>query len=167
MDYGVRLCMGRFNAGREGKVNRAFRRLALRQKEYRDPVRVPIPALFDEFAVFDDIDRMLQKISHGEIEFCDGRPVMMAADGNYYEIVPALQGWISAWKAFIRKFSLDLDQDALIRLCNCLHYSVPIHRSLIKDAKAVVKDQRRLFRTIPRDLLASAARTEQIRLFLG
>ena len=147
-------------------MNRQMRRIAARQREYKAPTVVPVPALFDEFAVFNDLERVLEKIEHGEIEHANGQPVMMAGDGHWYEIIPALNGWISAWKAFDIKFHLNHDLSALVRLSNCLNYATPIQHSLLDSAKQVLREQRRLFRMIPRDALASAARTEQIRLFL-
>lgn len=146
-------------------MNRAMRRAAANAKpiEYQ---RVPLPSLVDEFTVFNDIERVLQKIEHGEIEHSNGRPVMMAGDGGWYEIVPALNGWISAWKKFNTKFQLGHDVGTLVRLCNCLEYASPISHSLLKAAQEVLLEQRRLFRSIPRSELASAARTEQIRIFL-
>lgn len=146
-------------------MNRAMRRAAERSKptEYK---RVLLPPILDEFTVFNDIERVLEKIEHGEIEHSGGKPVMMAADGHWYEIVPALNGWVSAWKRFDQQFQLSHDVGPLVRLCNCLNYGTPIQPSMVKAAKEVMNEQRRLFRLIPRDQLASAARTEQIRLFL-
>lgn len=57
-------------------MNRAMRRAAARAKplEYQ---RVDLPRHIDEFAVFGDIERVLEKIEHGEIEFSQGVPVML------------------------------------------------------------------------------------------
>lgn len=147
-------------------MNRAQRRAAERAKpqEYRT---VPLPKMLDEFTVFNDLERMLEKIEHGEIEHANGKPIMMASNGEWYEVVPALNGWISAWKMFDQKFQLHHDLSALVRLANCLDHGVLIQIGLLKSAKAVIAEQRRLFRLIPRDQIASAARTKQIALMMG
>ena len=146
-------------------MNRAMRRAASRAKplEYQ---RVDLPRHLDELAVFGDIERVLEKIEHGEIEFSQGVPVMLASDGGWYEVIPALNGWISVWKAFDQKFQLGHDLSALVRLCNCLNYNQPLREDQVRAAKTVLTEQRRLFRTLPRDQIASAAKTEQIRMLM-
>lgn len=147
-------------------MNRAMRRIAERQKHYPAPKRVDLPRYLDEFTVFSDIERVLEKIEHGEIEHANGVPVMMASNGNWYEVIPALNGWISAWKSFDAKFGLNHDLSALVRMSNCLHNLVPITDRQVRAARAVLDEQRKLFRRIPRDDIASAAKTEQIRLMM-
>jgi hypothetical protein len=115
-------------------MNRAMRRAAARAKplEYQ---RVDLPRHLDELAVFGDIERVLEKIEHGEIEFSQGVPVMLASDGGWYEVIPALNGWISVWKAFDQKFQLGHDLSALVRLCNCLNYNQPLREDQVRAAK--------------------------------
>ncbi len=91
---------------------------------------------------------------------------MMVGTGEWTEVVPALNGWISAWKAFDQRFQLGHDLSPMVRLCNCLNYGTPLTPRQIQAARDVLKEQRRLFRTLPRDQIASAARTEQIRMYL-
>lgn len=147
-------------------MNRAMRRAAARAKPIGPGKVVPLPKVFDEFAVFNDIDRVLEKIGNGEIEFANGVPVAMSSAGEWYEVIPALNGWISAWKRFNTQFNLNHDLSALVRLCNCLHYGTLVPQSLINSAKAVLAEERRLFKLIDRDALASAAKTEQIALLM-
>lgn len=147
-------------------MNRAMRRLAARQKYYPAPTHVDLPKYLDEFTVFNDIDRVMEKIEHGEIEHANGVPIMLASNGEWCEVIPAMNGWISAWKNFDKKFQLNHDVSPLVRLCNCLNYAKPISEHQIKAARRTVNEQRRLFRQIPRDALASTARTEQIRILM-
>lgn len=148
-------------------MNRQLRRIAAKQKYMPPPKRVELPKLLDEYEVFTDVERLLDKIELGEIEFVDNNPVMQYKDGEWYEIIPAMNGWISAWKMFDQKFKLNHDVSPLVRLCNQLNYNSPISMSQLQAARATVLEQRRLFRSLPRDEIASAARTKQIALYLG
>ena len=147
-------------------MNRQLRRIAARQKPLPEPRRVPIPKILDEYDVFTDVERLLDKIELGEMETVNGNFVMQYKDGEWYEVVPALNGWISAWKMFDQKFKLNHDVAPLVRLCNQLNYSSPITLKQLQEARATVMEERRLFRQIPRDDLASAAKTKQIALYL-
>jgi len=146
-------------------MNRAMRRATARAKpiEFK---QVPVPKWLDEFEIFDPIDRMLQKLENGEIEYHQGHAVFMAGNGEWCEVVPALNGWISVWKRFDQHFQLGHDLSAMVRLCNCLNYSQPLTEHQVAAARKVYKEQVRLFRTLPRDALASVTRTEQIRMLL-
>lgn len=148
-------------------MNRQLRRIAARQKPLPEPRRVPIPKILDEYDVFTDVERLLDKIELGEMETVNGNFVMQYKDGEWYEVVPALNGWISAWKMFDQKFKLNHDVSPLVRLCNQLNYSSPITIRQLQEARATVMEERRLFRQIPRDDLASAAKTKQIALYMG
>lgn len=148
-------------------MNRQLRRIAARQKPLPEPRRVPIPKILDEYDVFTDVERLLDKIELGEMETVNGNFVMQYKDGEWYEVVPALNGWISAWKMFDQKFKLNHDVAPLVRLCNQLNYSSPITIRQLQEARATVMEERRLFRQIPRDDLASAAKTKQIALYMG
>jgi hypothetical protein len=146
-------------------MNRAMRRAAARVKpiEFKQE---PLPKWLDEFEIFDPIDRMLQKLENGEIEYHQGSAVFMAGSGEWCQVVPALNGWISVWKRFDQHFQLGHDLSPMVRLCNCLNYSQPLTEHQVAAARKVYKEQIRLFRTLPRDALASITRTEQIRMLL-
>ena len=147
-------------------MNRAERRAAAHAKSHPQCKVVALSRVFDQFAVFDGIERILAKISSGEVDFANGAPIFQAVDGGWFESVPALQGWISAWKRFNTKFDLNHDVGALERLCNALYYGMTIPRVLLDAANKVIAEERRLFKNIPRDELASAAKTEQIALLM-
>lgn len=148
-------------------MNRQLRRIAAKQKYYPEPKKVALPKILDEYDVFTDIERLLDKVELGEIEHINGNPVMQYKDGEWYEVVPAMNGWISAWKMFDQKFQLNHDVAPLVRLCNQLNYNSPITIKQLQEARAVVMEQRRLFRSLPRDEIASAAKTKQIALLMG
>ena len=147
-------------------MNRQLRRIAARQKYLPEPKQVPIPKILDEYDVFTDVERLLDKIELGEMESVNGNIVMQYKDGEWYEVVPALNGWISAWKMFDQKFKLNHDVAPLVKICNQLNYNSPISVRQLQEARATVMEERKLFRSIPRDELASAARTKQIQLLI-
>ena len=147
-------------------MNRQLRRIASRQKYIAPPRVVPIPSLFDEWAVFDGITGIIQKLERGEIEAVNGVPVFQDEKGQWCEVCPALSGWISVWERYDRSFSLDLVQDPLAKLHNKLLYSMPLTIGDVADAKGVLEQQRKIFRKLDRNKLASLAITEQISLLL-
>lgn len=146
-------------------MNRAMRRAADRAKPIEHK-RVDLPKYLDEFTIFSDIERVLEKLGNGEIEHVGGKAVFMASNGEWCQIVPALNGWISVWKRYDAQFKLNHDVSALVRVCNKLNYNAPLTEAQVKAAKDTVDNQRRLFRRLNRDQLASVAKTEQIAIFL-
>lgn len=147
-------------------MNRATRRAAMKAKPQTEKV-LRIHPLLDRHFVFDDWERLLQKIEHGELEHVNGKPVMMMTGGEWGEVVPCMNGYVSAWKSICMKFDVEHDLSALVRLANCLHYGSPISQGLLDSSKAVIREQRRIFGQLNRQEIASAARTEQIKMMIN
>lgn len=128
--------------------------------------RMALPKILDEFAIFSDIDRIMQKLEHGEIEHANGRPIFLSATGEWCEVVPALNGWISVWKRYDQQFALQHDLSPLVRVCNKLNFNSPLTPAQVQAAKDTISAQRKLFKRLNRDEIASAARTEQTAILL-
>lgn len=146
-------------------MNRKERREAARRR----PVsyqRVALPRHLDEQIIFSDWERVLEKLEHGAIEYQGETPVMLTAQGKWEEIVPAMRGWILSWIGFSEKFNLNHDVTPLDTVCRALYYGKLLTLEQVKAAQTCLMEERKLFRTIDRDALASAARTEQIKMFL-
>ena len=116
-------------------MNRQLRRIASRQKYIAPPRVVPLPSLFDEWAVFNGITSILQKLERGEIEAANGIPVFQDEKGQWCEVCPALSGWISVLERYDRTFSLGLVQDPLAKLQNKLLYSMPLTPAMLPAPK--------------------------------
>lgn len=139
-------------------MNRALRRSAARAKKgsKKDKV-IPIPKFIDKFQQFDEIDRLFQKISHGEIEYqyCEDtdseRPVLLSKNGNYFDVCSALTGWMELWRevAAIKKFTAY--SDMAMALVNVkLKRGVEITFKELSDCLVVVGKQKKMFSEIDR-----------------
>lgn len=146
-------------------MNRKERRAAAKGKRISYQ-RVELPRHLDEMIIFSDWERVLEKLEHGQIEFAEDKPVMLTAQGTWEEIVPAMRGWILTWIGFNAKFKLNHDVTPLDTVCRALYYNEMLTLEQVQAAKACLLEERKLFRTINRDEIASAARTEQIKMYL-
>lgn len=147
-------------------MNRALRRAAARQKPLQPPKVIELPGPLDEWSVFNNIHTILKKLEYGHIEHAGNKPVFLDETGKWFEICPALSGWISCWERVDRHYNLEIDQDPLAKLHNKLNYGMLLAYDDILAAMKVVDIQRSWFRKLPRAELRSLAKTEQIALFL-
>lgn len=154
------------------EMNRAARRALEKQRRrnrhYRpDEITVPFPTVLDEWVVFNNITRILDRIATiGELEHEKGQPMFMNEEGRWFPICPSLEGWIRCWERIDRECQLGLIQDNLAKLHNKLRYMSPITAADIAAANAVVNKQRRWFRKLDRQLLTRLAKTEQVAMFM-
>jgi len=150
-------------------MNRAQRRQAERNdrrgKVFTERV-VPLPALLDEFTVFDMPQTILEQISHGSVDSIQGIPVFRDNTGVWTEITPALSGWIFTWQKLNRDLHLELNLNPLRTICARLQNNVPITRENIKNALECLNACRQAFRTSDRKQIVSIAKTAQIAILI-
>jgi hypothetical protein len=110
-----------------------------------------------EFETFDTIERMFEKLRNGEIEYEGSKPVIMGLHGEYYELLPAFDGWVKYWRELTEQQGIAYDDGAMMRLRNSLEYGMPLTEKQVEDAYAVVKLQRQLYRAIPKSITTKVA----------
>lgn len=154
-------------------MNRAQRRAAERARPM-PPRRKFIPKPMDELEQFDTIERLFQKLRHGSVE-TDGRQVViMSLQGEFYAVLPAMDGWLEYWQEVAARFQVEYDDKPLRKLQKSLEYDKPLTTAEVDAAYAVVQKEREMFRSIPRNELSKIAieimrriqTTEEIREFL-
>ncbi len=146
--------------------NRAQRRAMKRIKHMPAERVVPLPALLDEFTVFDMPQTILDQISNGQIDAAQGVPVFRDNAGVWTEIVPALEGWILTWQMINEKLQLALDLQPLSILSKRLHNNVPLTRENISAAQQSLLQCRQAFRRSNRQQIISIAKTAQISILI-
>lgn len=105
------------------------------------------PTIADYAKAFGSIDAMLDKLSQGWIHAAQGQPVFRnPADGVWYDIPAAMEGWIDVWARLCRHYGLELDLDPLARLSIRLRYGTPIGPEDVERAVAVVIACKRSYR---------------------
>lgn len=150
-------------------MNRALRRQAAKDARRgitRTERVVPLPALLDEFTVFDMPQCILNQIANGAIDSIQGVPVFKDNTGTWCEVSPALEGWILTWKKINTELHLNLDLQALIALHKRLYHAMPITRELIGHALMCLDACRIAFRTNNRQEIVRIAKTAQIQIYL-
>ena len=158
-------------------MNRTQRRLAKRQAKAK-PNRsksIYTTNFSLEFETFDTIERMFLKLRNGEIEYEGAHPVIMGLHGEFYRVLPAMDGWLQYWRELTEAHGLDYDDRALRKLYNSLEYGKPLNVAEIDAAYAVVKRQRELYRALPKSVTTATAhrvmadirRTDEIRELMG
>jgi len=150
-------------------MNRAQRRHAERNdrrgKVYTERV-VPLPALLDEFTVFDMPQTILDQISHGSVDSIQGVPVFRDNAGVWTEITPSLSGWIFTWQKLNRELSLELNLNPLRTICARLENNVPVTKENIRNALKCLDECRKAFRVSNRQKIVSIAKTAQLQILL-
>jgi len=156
----------RFNQCNTTTMNRAQRRAMMRNKQRLAERFVPLPALLDEFTIFDMPQTILDKLRNGEIEAYQGRPVFRDNTGAICEICPALSGWIYTWQRINDELGLNINLDPLGRLHNKLQADMPLQLADIEAAETTLTTMRQVFRASDRRQIASIAKTAQIAILI-
>jgi len=147
-------------------INRAQRRAMLRNKQKLSERLVPLPALLDEFTIFDMPQTIMEKLRNGEIEAYQGRPVFRDNTGTLCEICPALSGWIFTWQRINDELGLNINLEPLGKLHNKLQADMPLQPADVDAADATLKIMRQVFRASDRNRIASIAKTAQIAILI-
>lgn len=150
-------------------TNRALRRQLERDQRRgidRSERVVGLPPMLDEFTIFDTPQTILDRISAGEIEAVNGRPVFRDNTGAWCEVCPALDGWIFTWQRISNELDMRLDLSALSKLNNKLRYDMSISELEVKAGHAALNKIRQAFRTGDRSRIATLAREAQIAILM-
>lgn len=148
-------------------MNRQLRRAAARARptgNRHDHARIPKIILQDRD--FSQIDLLILKLRKGEVETIDGHIIMRNMDGETYRVIPALEGWIEYWRGLAERTGVEYDDGGLVRLKNRLERGMPLTIQAIDAAAEVVDTQRRMFFSIPAQLISSQATTQQIKMLM-
>lgn len=127
---------------------------------------VPLPALLDEFTIFDIPQTILDRCQAGEIESAAGVPIFRDNTGAWCEVCPALSGWIFTWQKISDSLQLQLDLEAMRRVYKRLNVSMPLTEADISGAQAVLYRLRMVFRRNDRKQIAALARDAQIAILM-
>jgi len=69
---------------------------------------VPLPALLDEFTVFDMPQSIINQLLNGAIDCANDVPVFRDNSGQWCEVLPALEGWLFTWRKLDEELNLHL-----------------------------------------------------------
>lgn len=127
---------------------------------------VPLPALLDEFTVFDMPQSIIDQLAAGSIDAADGVPVFRDNTGGWCEVVPALEGWLFTWRKISAALDLGLLFYSFTLLSNRLHLGELIEAIHIDNAAVELAFCRRAFRTANRQKIVSLAKTAQIQILM-
>jgi len=127
-----------------------------------------VPKWLDKFEQFDDIERLFQKLIHGQIEFDvkSDRPVMLSNKGHYFDVCSALDGWCIYWNSLAVKHGYDYDDHALVKLNNKLSNKIDLSFKDIQQAIETIDRQKKMFDLTPRHEVSYMARTVETRLLI-
>ena len=123
---------------------------------------VSLPALMDEFTIFDIPQTILDRISAGEIEAANGVPIFRDNTGAWCEVCPALDGWIFTWQRISDAMQLELDLQPLQKIHTKLDRNMPIFLEDITAGLHALLLTRLAFRENDRSRIAQLARDAQI-----
>jgi len=143
-------------------MNRAMRRLLARGKGLQQETVVPLPAMIDEWNIFDIPERILHKLRNGEIEAVRGVPVFQDNTGELCEVCPALSGWIFTWNHINEKLGLNLNMTPLGKLHNKLNAAMMLTEQDVCAAQAALDSIRAIFRASDRQRIKQLAQDAQI-----
>lgn len=145
-------------------MNRAQRRAAARVKPQTAAIR-PVPMALDEMMVFDDIEQILLKITHGQIEHIRGTPVYWH-DGEWCDVCFAISSFQQVWQAISDGLGLNICLAPIGKLHNKLHANMPATEADLQDVATTILTLRQVFRAANRQQLAELATKAQIQIYM-
>ena len=151
-------------------LNRAQRRQA--EKNARRGIVhteriVPLPAMLDEFTVFDMPQSIIEQLKNGAIDTAEDVPVFRDNSGQWCEVVPALEGWLFTWRKINTELSLGLSFYYLTLLSNRLSKGEFLHPKHIEHSTNELMACRVAFRKADRKKIVSIAKTAQLQILLN
>lgn len=126
----------------------------------RRPLR---PTIVDMMKAFGAVDSMLAKLAEGWIHDVQGRPAFREpANGKWYEIPAAMDGWVALWERLDARYALGLDLEPIRKIIARLRYSTPIPPELVEQAEKVVIQCKRAYRRMDVYEIGSIVKTQLI-----
>jgi hypothetical protein len=112
---------------------------------------------------FGAIDAMMQRLAEGWTHEIDGRAAFRdPVSGQWYEIAPALDGWIALWERLDRHYTLLLDLDPMRTISARLAAGEDIPPELVDAAVALVTACKRAYRRMDMYEVKTIVRTQLI-----
>jgi len=140
------------------------------RKRYRRDLRRVAkcrPMLDEIYRVFQPLEHVFNELKRGEITCtAQGVPIFPDDDGTYYEIVPALSGWIDLWQRMDEQCALGIDLKPLTQLVGKLNYMMPLTPDDVQRAYDVINQQRQAYRGMDVFAVKKLVRTQEIAIAL-
>lgn len=131
------------------------------RKTARQDLRRP-PHIHQAYQTFLPIYDLLDEISRGEVDAVDGKPIMRIWGGDHCEVCPAIEGWISCWDRIVSGERLQIDLDPLRQLHRALISGELLTLDQVEAARRVTDQCHAAYCALPREVILSHSRTEQI-----
>lgn len=146
-------------------MNRALRRAKPRQKKMNRSGMMQVPNWFDKFQKFDDIERIFQKLIHGEIEFNTetNRPTITSSRGIVYDVCDEIEDWIVLWRRVAEKYEKHYNDEGLVTVNNRLLNGLALSHFDIVKGISVVNRQKEIFDELGQKTVGEVAKDLQIK----
>ena len=128
---------------------------------------VPLPALLDEFTVFDMPQSIIDQLLNGAIDCANDVPVFRDNSGQWCEVLPALEGWLFTWQKINKELYLYLSFYSLALVAECLQKGEFIYEGYVKNAARELQHCREAFRTADRKEIVRIAKNAQLQILLN
>lgn len=121
------------------------------------------PTFADMLKAFGCIDAMLARLADGWIHELQGAAVFKnPADGVWYDIPAAMEGWIALWERIDARYTLRLELDPARKIVARLRYGSPIPPELVERCQALVDECKRAYRRMDIYEIGSVVKTQLI-----
>ena len=141
----------------EQLLNRAQKRALKNQKPMKqNRSRVQMNNYFTlEFDTFRSIDTMFRKLRTTGLDYVQGEGLLLEEPSSeMIDLESSLEGWLHYWKELAEVASIEYDDTPLRKLANSLKYHKPITMKEIDAGQEVVNYQRKLYRTLDKQLIS-------------
>lgn len=127
------------------------------------PRRIKRPTLIDIFKAFNPVDAMLARLADGWIHEENGVAVFYDDEhSDWFEICPALRGWIALWARLDAHYHLGINLEPMRILVAQLADGSDVFPELVSECQAVVDRCRRAYRGMDMHVVGSMVKTQQI-----
>lgn len=123
------------------------------------------PLLHEVNMVFAPIDGFMRQLECGEV-YATSKGVIIYQDheGECYEAIPAVRGFVEVMQKSFLHYGLELDFDPIIKLANRLEASMPITPEHVNQGKEIIQKCRDAYRKMDCTVVGSIVKTIQIRI---
>lgn len=132
-------------------MNREMRRAQAKAKppqgrKMRVYARLNRPMPHEVHMVFEPIESFLRELATGEVKCAaNGAAIFLHPEGEAYEAVPAVRGFMAAMQRILDHYQLEIDLAPVLKLCNKLDACMPITPDHLRQCEQVMAACRKAY----------------------
>ena len=106
---------------------------------------------------FYQIDAFMDMVENDAVNEVQGEIVMLTFDKEWYQVLPALDGWMECFSNLAKAMHVNYDDAPMRKMCARLNAVMPLSLKTVQEVKAVINAQRKLYMLAPHGIINQVA----------